>query len=236
MSKHPSEKHFFYVRKISFSNRQTCFISVNNRIWVPIWQLIKLIRAKAHLRGTDADRDNVGVNWDERLKGDECGRKLLFYFMRVQSRVETSSVKNQRNFSVENRKRGDLKFGCCDYQHIFRLLIKTMSCRPGLLRANKCWIITHGRFTQVEIHICTCPKVKKCHPVACTPLYSYGPVFKKGRVWWPDQGFTWLACAGVLQTSGVFDWVYGHTLLLICVCFLMFSFIFFKCPCAAVTL
>lgn len=55
LSKHPPEKYFFYVRKISFSNRQTCFISLNNRIWVSIRQLIKLIRAKAHLRGTDAD-------------------------------------------------------------------------------------------------------------------------------------------------------------------------------------
>lgn len=41
--------------EISFSNRQTSFISLNNRIWVPIWQLIRLIRARAHLRGTDAD-------------------------------------------------------------------------------------------------------------------------------------------------------------------------------------
>lgn len=48
-------KTLFYAREISFSNRQTCFMSLNNRLWVPIWQLIKLIRAKAHLRGTDAD-------------------------------------------------------------------------------------------------------------------------------------------------------------------------------------
>lgn len=55
LSRHPSEKQFFMEEEISFSNRQTCFISLNNRIWVPIWQLIRLIRARAHLRGTDAD-------------------------------------------------------------------------------------------------------------------------------------------------------------------------------------
>lgn len=112
LSKHPSEKHFFMQEK---SLSPTCFISPNNRIRVPIWQLIKLIRAKAHLRGTDADGAKLetwtGRSGSRRRSGDECGQKLLLYFMSVQSRVEISSVKNQRNFSVDNKKKSRLEIG-----------------------------------------------------------------------------------------------------------------------------
>lgn len=124
-----SWKILFYVRKISFSNRQTCFISLNNRIWVSIRQLIKLIRAKAHLRGTDADGAKLEtmLEWTERSSSrgtsvvvnryyTSIKVQSLLYFMRVQSRVETRSLKNQRNLSVKDKKRGDLKFGSCDYQ------------------------------------------------------------------------------------------------------------------------